>query len=106
MVKKRDANGEIGHIVDNGKVAVLKEYPTCGNDGHCDCSILTHDRALYDVNLYGIKSRWVYLCEDCWNRYVYYDRVDGSLGLGKAQRIVVTVGSLSLIRTLEDQEWK
>ena len=98
-----DPNGELGHIIDNGKVAVLKEYPTCGNDGNCDCSLLTHNRALYDVNLFGIKSRWIYMCEDCWNMYVYYDRVDGSLGLGKAQRIVVTVGSLPLIRTLKDQ---
>ena len=97
-----------GKIVDNGKVVILKEYPTCWNDGSCDCSLLTHDRALYDVNIYRIrgnvtKSEWVYLCEDCWNRYVYYDRVDGLLGLGKGQRIVVTVGSLPLIRTLKDQ---
>ena len=94
-----------GKIVDDGKVVVLKEYPTCGNDGSCDCSILDHNRALYDVNLpYADgKSRWIYMCEDCWNMYVYYDRVDGSLGLGKGQRIVVTVGSLPLIRTRKDQ---
>ena len=94
-----------GKIVDDGKVVVLKEYPTCGNDGSCDCSILDHNRALYDVNLpYADgKSRWIYMCEGCWNMYRYYGKVDGSLGLGKGQRIVVTVGSLPLIRTRKDQ---
>ena len=94
-----------GKIVDDGKVVILKEYPTCGNDGSCDCSLLTHNRALYDVHLpyRGIGKtalpNWVYLCEACWEYY----KGDGSLGLGKAQRIVVTVGSLPLIRTLKDQ---
>ena len=84
-----------GRIIDDGKVVILKEYPTCWVDGSCDCSILDHNRALYDVHLtYG----WEYLCEDCWERFG-----DGSLGYGKAQRIVVTVGSLPLIRTRKDQ---
>ncbi len=85
-----------GKIVDDGKVVILKEYPTCSMDGSCDCSTLDHNRALYDVHL---MDRWVYLCEYCWDRY----KGDGSLGYGKAQRIVVTVGSLPLIRTRKDQ---
>ena len=84
-----------GRIIDDGKVVILKEYPTCWVDGSCDCSILDHNRALYDVQL---TDGWVYLCEDCWERFG-----DGSLGYGKAQRIVVTVGSLPLIRTRKDQ---
>ena len=84
-----------GKIVDDGKVVILKEYPTCYMDGSCDCSILDHNRALYDVQL---TDGWVYLCEDCWERFG-----DGLLGYGKAQRIVVTVGSLPLIRTRKDQ---
>jgi hypothetical protein len=100
-----------GKIVDNGKVVILKEYPTCWNDGSCDCSLLTHDRALYDVPIKYLGSdtnKWVYLCVDCWDRYnrvgvKNYTTAHGSLGLGKAQRIVVTVGSLPLIRTLKDQ---
>jgi len=93
-----------GKIVDDGKVVILKEYPTCWNDGSCDCSLLTHNRALYDVPIKYRRnqlhiSTWKYLCEACWEYY----KGDGSLGLGKAQRIVVTVGSLPLIRTLKDQ---
>ena len=84
-----------GKIVDDGKVVILKEYPTCYMDGSCDCSILDHNRALYDVQL---TDGWVYLCEDCWERFG-----DGLLGYGQAQRIVVTVGSLPLIRTRKDQ---
>ena len=34
-----------GKIVDDGKVVILKEYPTCYMDGSCDCSILDHNRA-------------------------------------------------------------
>ena len=90
-----------GKIVDDGKVVILKEYPTCYMDGSCDCSILDHNRALYDVHLHSHGRpglMWVYLCEDCWERFG-----DGSLGYGKAQRIVVTVGSLPLIRPRKDQ---
>ena len=82
-------------IIDDGKVVVLEEYPTCGQDGHGDDGMLRCDRALYDVNMpdSNNNARWVYLCEDCWDQRGGNEGNYGPLGWGKSQRIVVTIGS-------------
>jgi len=78
-----------GKISNDGTEVILDDYPDCGNDGHCDCQRLTHDRATYDVNLIYANGmdNWIYLCDRCWELRI---ETHGPLGWNRAQRIIST----------------